>query len=198
MSTSLKGVQAIQVSSISIYGEGARVGDSSVHFSKLICHVLQISSGDIHEQRVNTDTLRAIVNESTVVSESLQANSTQGHVYDNQGGISGNHVNKGGQVFSNGVEETESWLKELSKYETCPIEKEEVPSFMQLLQVMGLSLVKIKGTSGSFSKNIRFTREKDGKNVGESTKKGVRELRNLASSVNYERRREITTGEHVS
>ncbi|KAI7989550.1 hypothetical protein LOK49_LG13G00050 [Camellia lanceoleosa] len=92
----------------------ARVGDSSIHSFGLICPVLQISSRDIHEQGVNIDTLRAIMNESTVVSESLQANCIQGHMYDNQGGISGNHVDKEGQVFSNRVKETESWLKELS------------------------------------------------------------------------------------
>ncbi|KAI7979731.1 hypothetical protein LOK49_Contig264G00002 [Camellia lanceoleosa] len=109
-----QGVQAILVSSISFSGERARVRDSSIHSFGLICPVLQISSRDIHEQGVNIDTLRAIMNESTIVSESLQANCIQGHMYDNQGGISGNHVDKEGQVFSNGVEETESWLKELS------------------------------------------------------------------------------------
>ncbi|THG15026.1 hypothetical protein TEA_013932 [Camellia sinensis var. sinensis] len=43
------------------------------------------------------------------VSESLN------QVNDNQGGVSSNHFDKGGQVFSEGEEKTERWLKELRR-----------------------------------------------------------------------------------
>lgn len=46
------------------------------------------------------------------------------------------------------------------KRETCPIEEKEVLHFKQLLRVMGLSLVKIKDTFGSVSKESRVIRGK--------------------------------------
>ncbi|KAI7991515.1 hypothetical protein LOK49_LG12G00145 [Camellia lanceoleosa] len=139
---------------------GGRVQDglSSPLQSNSLCPVLDVSLVDTAIQGVIAAIPRATVIESTLVSESLHANIFQGQVKDNQCRISKNHFDKGGQIFSGEKEETERWLHELSKYATCPIEESEIPYFLPLLQVMGLSLVRIKDMFGSGRVSNRSTR----------------------------------------
>ncbi|KAI8010675.1 Protein TIFY 8 [Camellia lanceoleosa] len=135
------------------------------------------SCGPIHEVSLANNIVQGVtakiptttVNESVLVSESLRAHISQGQVNDNQCGIFQNHPDKGGQVFSKRKEETESWLHELSKYETCPIEESEIPHFLQLLQVMGLSLVKMEDTFGP-SRMSKRERENNAKNTTDEVK----------------------------
>ncbi|KAI8019446.1 Diacylglycerol kinase 1 [Camellia lanceoleosa] len=178
-------------------GGGVQDGLSSSLQSNSLCPVLDVSLVDTAVQGVIAIP-RATVIESTLVSESLHANIAQGQVKDNQCRISKNHFDKGGQVFSGAKEETERWLNELSKYATCPIEESEIPHFLQLLQVMGLSLVRIKDMFGSGRVSNRSTRGSVVRKEGDSSKKGVRELRNLASSVNYERKSGAVRGDKIA
>ncbi|KAI7992518.1 hypothetical protein LOK49_LG12G01475 [Camellia lanceoleosa] len=115
------GLQAIPNSSF--VGDRGRDGLSVFHQSNSFGPIHEVSLANNIVQGVTVEIPTTTVNESILVSESLHANISQGQVNDNQCGIFENHLDKGGQVFSEGKEETESWLHELSKYETCPIEE---------------------------------------------------------------------------
>ncbi|KAI7997096.1 Serine/threonine-protein kinase Nek3 [Camellia lanceoleosa] len=85
------------------------------------------------------------------------------------------------------VNETEHWLKRMSKYVSFPLEEGDVPHFVHLLDTLGLSLVKNNGLK-SRSKKRAFV-SKGGKSQRSSGhRKGWRKLRNLASGINYEGR----------
>ncbi|GMP37201.1 hypothetical protein CsSME_00008999 [Camellia sinensis var. sinensis] len=83
--------------------------------------------------------------------------------------------------------ETKHWLMELSKDASCPIEENEGPLFRHLLQVMGLSLVRLNGREGVSGEELSVSRGR-----------GARELRNLVSTINYNRRHEEVRGGNVS
>ncbi|KAI8016670.1 hypothetical protein LOK49_LG05G01071 [Camellia lanceoleosa] len=186
------------VPDFSYSGDGVQGGKSLPLQSNSFCTVQDVSFVDTVLQGVTADIPRATVMQSTSVSESLCATISQGQMNDSQCRISRNHFDKGGQGFSGEKEETERWLNELSKYATCLIEESEIPHFLQLLQVIGLSLVRIKDMFGSGRVSNRSTRGSAVRKEGDSSKKGARELKNLASSVNYERRSAAGRGDKCS
>ncbi|KAI8010041.1 Pentatricopeptide repeat-containing protein [Camellia lanceoleosa] len=114
-SSSHNGVQAIPDSSFS--GEGARGGVSLLYLSNSFCLVHEVSSIDTVVQGVTFEIPTATMNEFIIVSKSLHSIISQGQVNGNQGGVLGNHFDKGDQVFSEGKEKTEGWLKELTSTE---------------------------------------------------------------------------------
>ncbi|KAL7169324.1 hypothetical protein ACSBR2_034384 [Camellia fascicularis] len=134
---------------------------------------------------------------STINPVSYNANIIVGQVNDAQEGESANHKPRRSGVFS-GVRdseaETEQWLLELSKYASCPIEEDEVPHFKHLLQVMGLSLVRVKGGAGGSGQGNSVSRGDCVSKEGASVRRGNRKLRNLMSSINYDRRSEEVRG----
>ncbi|GMP81546.1 hypothetical protein CsSME_00036216 [Camellia sinensis var. sinensis] len=73
--------------------------------------------------------------------------------------------------------ETEHWLMELSKYASCPIEENEVPLFKHLLQVMGLSLVRLNGRKGVSGKELSVSRGECVRRGRALVRRGARELR---------------------
>ncbi|KAI8024097.1 hypothetical protein LOK49_LG03G01334 [Camellia lanceoleosa] len=108
-------------------------------------------------------------------------------------GTSRNHGLGVTDVSGTNVDETEHWLKKMSKYVSFPLEEGNVPHFVHLLDTLGLSLVKNNGLK-SRSKKRAFV-SKGGKSQRSSGhRKGWRELRNLASGINYEGWRWAATG----
>ncbi|KAI7994742.1 putative tRNA N6-adenosine threonylcarbamoyltransferase [Camellia lanceoleosa] len=98
-----------------------------------------------------------------------------------------NHRFQRNTVSGNDGSEFERWLKEMSKYVSFPLEEDDVPHFTQLLETLGLALVRNTGKK-SRAKRVGIPSGGDGNQSGAGLRKGLRELRNLTSGINYEGR----------
>ncbi|KAI8008283.1 hypothetical protein LOK49_LG07G02121 [Camellia lanceoleosa] len=136
-----------------------------------------------------SDNLPLLHTSRTSISGSLnpQLNNMDTNRTDLSREKSPNHRSKRNTVNGNDGSESERWLREMSKYVSFPLEEDDVPHFTQLLETLGLALVRNTG------KKSRAKREgpPSGGNRnhrGSGLRKGLRELRNLASGINYEGR----------
>ena len=85
------------------------------------------------------------------------------------------------------VDETERWLRDMSKYVSFPLEEGDVSYFANLLDTLGLSLVRNNGKKSRSKKNVSVNRGSSSRRTS-GQKRGARELRNLESGINYEGR----------
>ncbi|KAI8013204.1 hypothetical protein LOK49_LG05G01724 [Camellia lanceoleosa] len=105
-----------------------------------------------------------------------------------------NHRSKKNAVNGNDGSESERWLREMSKYVSFPLEEDDVPHFTQLLETLGLALVRNMGKK-SRAKREGIPSGGDRNHRGSGLRKGSSELRNLASGINYEGRGKETLGQ---
>ncbi|GMP89352.1 hypothetical protein CsSME_00040972 [Camellia sinensis var. sinensis] len=109
------------------------------------------------------------------------------------------HLHNRGCVFSSlrdSEAETKHWLMELSKYASCPIEENEIPHFKHLLQVMGLSLVSFNRKGDVSGLDNSVTKGESTRRGGVSVRKEAKELRNLVSTINYDKRHVEVRGDN--
>ncbi|GMP58163.1 hypothetical protein CsSME_00021930 [Camellia sinensis var. sinensis] len=135
------------------------------------------------DQGALLDISRAMMIGSTINPVSYNANILVGQVNDAQARDSVNHMPRRSCVFSevrDSEVETEHWLMKLSKYASCPIEENEIPLFKHLLQEFSVSRGECVRRGGA------------------SVRRGARELRNLVSTINYDKRHEEVKGGNVS
>ncbi|KAI8018319.1 hypothetical protein LOK49_LG04G01357 [Camellia lanceoleosa] len=90
-----------------------------------------------------------------------------------------NHRFQRNNVKGNDVSESERWLREMSKYVSFPLEEDDVPHFTQLLETLGLALVRNNGKK-SRAKRVGIPSGGDRIHRGSESRKGLRELRNLS------------------
>ncbi|KAI8009041.1 hypothetical protein LOK49_LG07G00886 [Camellia lanceoleosa] len=157
-----------------------RGGEGESH-DATVCH-LSCGGASIGE-----DIVSHAINNSLDTTKSLvpPAFNEEDHRTVPSEGVSPDHGLGVDSVSGTDVDESERWLRKMSKYVSFPLEEGDVPHFVHLLDTLGLSLVKNNGFK-SRSKKREFVPKGGNTQKSSRHRKGWRELRNLKSDINYE------------